>query len=286
MGQAQYWERVCLEREPREVSWYEEVPKSSLGGWCQTPLLRTRENGSHDQRAESPSKPFKLTSATYLVPEDAQFELADRDLTNNTSLLALIKEAAVPLDAAIVDVGGGKSKLAGLLVVAGYSDVTVADISGAALERARVELGAAADQVTWIEADVRSHDFARVFDLWHDRAVFHFMIEPADRDAYLAALRRTVAPGGHVVLATFGPGGPIECSGLPVARYGADELTDILGLGFELVSSRTEQHRTPGGHRQEFTYTQFQPATTSPLNRDRQLSLLARSSSAGVPRSD
>jgi SAM-dependent methyltransferase len=200
MGQAQYWERVYLEREPREVSWYEEVPKTSL---------------------------------------------------------ALIKEAAVPLDAAIVDVGGGTSKLAGLLVVAGYSDVTVADISGAALERARVELGAAADQVTWIEADVRSHDFARVFDLWHDRAVFHFMVEPADRNAYLAALRRTLAPGGHVVLATFAPGGPTECSGLPVARYGADELTDILGLGFELVSSRTEQHRTPGGHRQEFTYTHF-----------------------------
>jgi len=144
--------------------------------------------------------------------------------------LALIKGAAVPLDAAIVDVGGGTSKLAGLLVAAGYADVTVADISGAALERARVELGAAADQVTWIEADVRSHDFARVFDRWHDRAVFHSMVEPGDRDAYLAAVRRTLAPGGHAVLATFGPGGPTECSGLPVARYGPDELMDILGL--------------------------------------------------------
>ena len=171
--------------------------------------------------------------------------------------LALVEEAAIPFGAAILDVGGGTSKLAGLLVEIGYVDVTVADISGAALERARLELGAAAEQITWIEADVRSHDFTRVFDLWHDRAVLHFMVDAADRDGYLMVLRRTLRPDGHLVLATFGPGGPTQCSGLPVTRYGPDELLSILGPDFELMSSRMEEHRTPTGHSQEFTYSHF-----------------------------
>jgi SAM-dependent methyltransferase len=125
----------------------------------------------------------------------------------------------VPLDAAIVDVGGGASRLAAELRRRGHTDVTVLDLSVQALEIARADLGEAAGGVTWVEGDVRSHDFGRRFDLWHDRAAFHFMVEPPDRDAYLATLDRTLRPGGHLILATFGPQGPTQCSGLPVYRY-------------------------------------------------------------------
>jgi SAM-dependent methyltransferase len=168
--------------------------------------------------------------------------------------LALIEEASLRLDAAILDVGGGTSRLAGHLVAAGYTDVTVADISEVALERARDDLGAAGTRVTWVQADVRFHDFARCFDLWHDRAVFHFLIKAADRDRYVNVLRRTLRPGGHAILATFSPDGPTHCSGLPVARYRAEELLRIVGADFELVSSRLDLHRTPSGRIQPFTY--------------------------------
>ena len=200
MGQAQHWERIYAEKQPEEVSWYEQAPETSL---------------------------------------------------------TLIEEAAIRRSAAIVDVGGGTSRLAGRLIAAGYADVTVADISRAALERARVELAAAAERVTLIHADVRSHDFGRRFDLWHDRAVFHFMVDAASRNGYLTVLRRTLRAGGHLVLAGFGPGGPTHCSGLRVARYGPNELSSTLGSDFNLISSRTEEHRTPTGHIQEFVFTHF-----------------------------
>jgi SAM-dependent methyltransferase len=168
--------------------------------------------------------------------------------------LRLIEDAGLPRSAGILDAGGGASKLAGDLLAAGYRDVTVVDISQAALQRARRELGSAGQRVRWIEADIRVHDFGRQFDLWHDRAVFHFMVAAADRDGYLMVLRRTLAPGGRLILATFGPGGPTRCSGLPVARYGPDALSHAVGAEFELVSSRLEQHLTPAGRNQPFLY--------------------------------
>lgn len=168
--------------------------------------------------------------------------------------LELIAEADLPRDAALIDVGGGASGLAGELLRAGYRDVTVADISTAALERAQADLGADAGRVTWIEVDLRDHDFGRRFDLWHDRAVFHFMVDAADREGYLAVLDRTLRPGGHLILATFGPDGPEQCSGLPVRRYGADTLQQTLGADFELVSSQLTDHRTPSGRHQQFLY--------------------------------
>jgi ubiquinone/menaquinone biosynthesis C-methylase UbiE len=171
-----------------------------------------------------------------------------------TASLALIDEAGLLLDAAILDVGGGMSKLASELLRRGHGDVTVADISAEALARAKTDLGEAASRVSWVEADVRSHDFGRRFDLWHDRAVFHFMVEPADRDGYLATLGRTLQPGGHVVLATFGPEGPTECSGLPVQRYDAESISQTFGAGYELVSTRLVEHLTPRGRRQQFLY--------------------------------
>lgn len=168
--------------------------------------------------------------------------------------LALIDEAGLPPDAAILDVGGGMSKLASELLRRGFGDVTVADISGEALARAKTDLGEAAGRVSWAEADVRCHDFGRRFDLWHDRAVFHFMVEPADRDAYLVTLGRTLRPGGHAIVATFGPEGPTECSGLPVQRYDADSLSQTFGPNYEPISTQLVEHVTPTGRSQQFLY--------------------------------
>jgi hypothetical protein len=105
-----------------------------------------------------------------------------------------------------------------------------------------------------VVADVRSHDFGRRFGLWHDRAVFHFMVSAEDRRAYLATLERSIEPSGHVVMATFGPDGPTRCSGLPVARYGADALAAMIGERAELKSWHLEEHRTPSGARQQFLF--------------------------------
>ena len=167
--------------------------------------------------------------------------------------LAMIRDAGLPLDAAILDVGGGTSRLASELAGLGYTDVTVADISARALR----EAPGADPTIQTVVADVRSHDFGREFDLWHDRAVFHFMITEQDQEAYLGTLRRTLRAGGHLVIATFGPEGPDRCSGLPVQRYGADQLSSRLGGDFALESTRTVEHRTPAGRTQEFLYARF-----------------------------
>jgi SAM-dependent methyltransferase len=170
------------------------------------------------------------------------------------SSLKIIEGLRLPPDAPIIDVGGGASQLAEELLARGYTDITVADISSTALDRARKAF-TDSDRVEWVVADICSHDFGRQFALWHDRAVFHFMVMPEDRGAYLETLRRSLEPGGHVVMATFGPQGPTECSGLPVVRYAAGELADT--LGYELVSSHLEDHTTPGGTVQQFLYAEL-----------------------------
>ena len=166
----------------------------------------------------------------------------------------MIEEAGLTRDAAILDVGGGASSLAAELADRGYRDITVVDISESALRK-----GPAGDRpaVRKVVADVRTHDFGRVFDLWHDRAFMHFLVTEEDQAAYLESLERALGPGGHVVIATFGPDGPQRCSGLPVKRYGADELASRLGREFALVSSRTIEHRTPSGGAQQFLYAHF-----------------------------
>lgn len=168
--------------------------------------------------------------------------------------LALIAGANLVQDAAILDAGGGASGLAGQLLAAGYTDLTVADISESALAQAREDLGDAATRIEWVQADLRNHDFGRHFDLWHDRAVLHFMTDPADRAAYLDTLHRALRSGGHLIVATFGPEGPAQCSGLPVHRYSADELAALLGPEFTLVLSKLHEHRTPSGVIQQFLY--------------------------------
>ena len=171
--------------------------------------------------------------------------------------LSLIAETGLAKDAGLLDVGGGASVLAGELLRAGYHDISVADLSAAALERAQAALGKDAERIVWIEADLRHHRFVRSYDLWHDRAVFHFMVDPTDRRHYLATLAQTLRPRGHLILATFGPAGPTRCSGLPVRRYDADDLCRVLGSGFKLISERLEIHQTPAGSEQQFIYTHF-----------------------------
>lgn len=154
--------------------------------------------------------------------------------------------------AGVIDVGGGTSVLADALLHRGYADVTVLDISEAGLKVSRERVGADAP-VEWIAHDLLTWEPTRRYDLWHDRAVFHFL-SGEEVGVYRDLLRRALAPRGHVIMATFAPDGPEWCSGLPVTRYGADQLMETLGSEFEMVGQRREVHRTPSGAIQPFTW--------------------------------
>jgi SAM-dependent methyltransferase len=167
--------------------------------------------------------------------------------------LSMIEILGVPPDGAVIDIGGGASSLVDHLLKLGFGDVTVLDISATALETSRCRLPADAP-VTWLNVDLLSWKPERHYDLWHDRAVFHFLVDHEVRTAYLAALRSAVAPDGAVILATFAPDGPESCSGLPVARYAADDIASVLGEDFEVIEARPEEHLTPTGATQPFTW--------------------------------
>jgi SAM-dependent methyltransferase len=154
----------------------------------------------------------------------------------------------------VIDVGGGQSALACELLGHGVAEVAVLDISSAAVERGKKRLGPRADQVRWIVRDVLEARDLGTFDLWHDRAVFHFLTDAEDRRRYVAAASRTVRPGGHAILATFAPTGPEKCSGLPICRYDASQLASEFGGSFRLERSTAEAHATPWGKTQDFTY--------------------------------
>lgn len=167
----------------------------------------------------------------------------------------LIEAAAPDRDSRIIDVGAGESTLVDDLLAAGYRRISVMDLSAKALEVTKARLGARAAQVEWLCGDVLTFPFPHhALDVWHDRAVFHFLTQPEDRGAYVRQVARAVKDGGHVIVATFGPEGPTQCSGLPVARYGPDALHDEFGSDFTLVDHRTELHPTPKGAIQQFTY--------------------------------
>lgn len=169
--------------------------------------------------------------------------------------LDLIARVAPRRDAAIVDVGGGASTLVDALLDRGYHDVTVLDIAAAALEAAGARLGARAGLARWVVADVLRHRFAPgSIDVWHDRAVFHFLTEAADRRAYVAQVARAVRPGGHVIVATFAEDGPDRCSGLTVCRYSPEALHAEFGAAFALEAKVFEDHVTPSGGHQRFQY--------------------------------
>lgn len=160
--------------------------------------------------------------------------------------------AAADRTAPVIDVGGGASLLAASLVTSGFTDVTVLDISPRALDASRRQ--DPSGTVSFLHADVLGWRPPRRWQIWHDRAVFHFLTSPEDRARYLATLRQALRPGGSLVLATFAPGGPTHCSGLPVASYSAQDLARELGEDFTIAVTRTEQHRTPAGEIQPITW--------------------------------
>jgi SAM-dependent methyltransferase len=169
--------------------------------------------------------------------------------------LAFLDAAKIGLAAGVIDVGGGTSTFVDDLLDRGYSNITVLDLSEAALESTRARLGERASRVQWICADVtEAHLPERAYDFWHDRAVFHFLRDPLQRSRYVEAVRRSLTPGGHIVVATFGPHGPEKCSGLKVLRFTPEALHAEFGADFARVASTTEMHTTPWGSEQEFVY--------------------------------
>jgi len=169
--------------------------------------------------------------------------------------LELVRRVASDLTTPVIDVGGGASVLVDDLLHAGYSDLTILDLSAAALATARARLGNNSARVRWIEADVRTAQFSEArYGVWHDRAVFHFLTDAHDRAAYVSQVKLAVRPGGYVLVSTFGPDGPERCSGLEVCRYSSDELHTEFGPGFVVVATDEEVHETPSGAHQAFIY--------------------------------
>ena len=174
--------------------------------------------------------------------------------------LRLIREVTGP-GASVIDVGGGASTLVDDLIDAGYSRLTVLDISEAALSIARARLGERGGRVQWVQADITSAALPEAsYDVWHDRAVFHFLTEQPARDAYVRALERGLKPGGWVIIGTFAPRGPERCSGLEVVRYDASGVQRALGTHFLLSAAAEQTHLTPDGRQQHFTVCRLQRA--------------------------
>jgi len=171
--------------------------------------------------------------------------------------LQMIRAANPDHDASIVDIGGGASRLVDVLLQDGYRHLAVLDLSAKALDAAKKRVGAAASTVDWIVTDATTWRPAKTYDIWHDRAAFHFLTDPNDRAAYVERLRTAVAPGGQVIIATFAPDGPEKCSGLPVQRHDSASLSTELGPEFELVETRSETHHTPWQSTQAFQFSRF-----------------------------
>jgi ubiquinone/menaquinone biosynthesis C-methylase UbiE len=169
--------------------------------------------------------------------------------------LGLIRGSGIQPDEPIIDIGGGTSTLVDDLLASGYQAITVLDISAKALSLARQRLGAQANKVTWLEADITDVSLPpSAYAVWHDRAVFHFLTQPADRQRYIECARRAVRPGGFVIVATFAVDGPERCSGLDVVRYSPESMQREFGSDFELIDRAEETHHTPAGAEQKFMY--------------------------------
>jgi len=172
--------------------------------------------------------------------------------------LAWIEELDLSATAPIIDVGGGVSSLIADLLDAGHQALTVVDISEAALSAAAAKLGPRGDDVTWLPGDITSIDLpVSRFDLWHDRAAFHFLIEAKQQRQYRENLLKALTPDGHLIMGTFAPEAPPRCSGLPVQRYDHESLAAFLSADFELQQHKTELHVTPGSVKQMYTYCRF-----------------------------
>jgi SAM-dependent methyltransferase len=172
--------------------------------------------------------------------------------------LKLVEQCGVDKTDAIIDIGGGASRLSRYLYDAGYRDLSVLDISAAALEHARKNMGAAAGEIRWIECDITAFQPGRQYRLWHDRAVFHFLTDEQDRAAYLAALGQALPSRGWLILAAFSPTGPTQCSGLDIVQYDEQGILDLLSDDFDLREVVAEAHQTPAGKVQNFYYYRLQ----------------------------
>lgn len=171
--------------------------------------------------------------------------------------LELLRLAGLGAEHSVIDIGAGTSRIVDHLLAQGVRDISVLDMARSALDASRVRLGHAAETVTWIVGDVTQWHPTRQYDIWHDRAVFHFLVDPEPRAAYLSRLNASLAPGGHAVIATFSLDGPEKCSGLPVMRYSPESLAATLGAGFEALAERQHVHQTPWGSVQAFQYSLF-----------------------------
>jgi 2-polyprenyl-3-methyl-5-hydroxy-6-metoxy-1,4-benzoquinol methylase len=171
--------------------------------------------------------------------------------------LELIALAGATPSSAIIDIGGGASRLVDSLLAQGYRDVTVLDLSSAALAAARERLGGDAERVNWIVADVTAWQPSERYEVWHDRAAFHFLTAPSDQAAYADRVRAAVKPGGHVIIGTFALDGPERCSGLPIVRHDAASIGAVLGASFALAETRRHAHKTPWGATQNFQFSRF-----------------------------
>jgi SAM-dependent methyltransferase len=169
-----------------------------------------------------------------------------------------IRKLNLPADAAIIDVGGGASTLIDELINDGYRSVTVLDISGSSLAESQARLGEKAVSVTWLVGDITQVELpGNKFDVWHDRAVFHFLTDAEQQRQYRDVLLASLKPGGHLIIGTFAPEAPPKCSGLPVQRYDREQLVAVLGGELELIRDHKEMHVTPGGVEQMYLYCQF-----------------------------
>jgi SAM-dependent methyltransferase len=171
--------------------------------------------------------------------------------------LELIGRVGAGPGSSVIDIGGGASRLVDNLLDRGFDDISVLDLSEAALGAAKVRLGSRAGRVHWIVADVTSWEPAETYDVWHDRAALHFLTEDRDRAAYVARLERATTTGAHAIIATFALDGPERCSGLPIVRYDPATLGQVLGGAFQLVDSRRHAHATPWGSDQSFQFSIF-----------------------------
>ncbi|HEX8385604.1 MAG TPA: class I SAM-dependent methyltransferase, partial [Rubricoccaceae bacterium] len=173
------------------------------------------------------------------------------------SSVRMVEAAGLGPSARVLDVGGGASSLVDALLDGGYTHVGVLDVAPEALDVARARLGGRAGLVEWFASDVLSFETPHPWDVWHDRAVFHFLTDPADQARYRRVMLDSLAPGGHVVMAPFGPDGPESCSGLPVQRYDPESLAAVLGPELRLGEHRLDVHTTPSGAEQEFLFARF-----------------------------
>ncbi len=198
------------------------------------------------------SKAYWETIYRQRAPTEVSWYQANPDIS-----LALIEATGIGRDAAIIDVGAGASLLVDKLLEAGFTHLTALDISATALQRARERLAEHAKLVTWVEGDVTAMSPLGSFEVWHDRAVFHFLTEANQRHRYLQAVEQQLSANGHLIIATFALSAPPQCSGLPVQRYSPETLRREFGDHFELVEMRHEAHRTPRQTTQSFLYTRF-----------------------------